>query len=90
VEVANVLRRSVITGQISADTAALAHSDLLSLSVGLYSYEPFAARVWQLRENVTAYDAWYVALAESLEAPLATLDRKLAQTVGPRCAFTTP
>jgi predicted nucleic acid-binding protein len=89
-EVANVLRRSAKAGQISADTAALAHSDLLSLSVGLYSYEPFAARVWQLREYVTAYDAWYVALAESLQAPLATLDRKLAQAAGPRCAFATP
>jgi predicted nucleic acid-binding protein len=46
--------------------------------------------VWELRENVTAYDGWYVALAESLGARLATLDVRLTKASGPRCAFTTP
>lgn len=90
VEVANILRRAERAGQISADVAALAHGDLLALAVTLFPYEPFAARVWGLRENVTAYDAWYVAIAESLRAPLATLDRKLSVAAGPRCQFTTP
>jgi predicted nucleic acid-binding protein len=90
VEVANILRRAAMANEISADTAALAHSDLLSLRVELFAYEPFAARVWELRENVTAYDGWYVALAESLDAKLATLDHRLTKATGPRCAFATP
>jgi len=90
VEVTNVLRRAAQSGQISADTAALAHADLLSLRVELFAYEPFSRRVWELRENVTSYDAWYVALAESLKAPLATVDLRLAKAAGPRCAFLTP
>ena len=90
VEVANVLRRAAAAGEISADTAALAHADLLSLRVELFAYEPFATRVWELRENVTAYDSWYVALAESLDARLATLDLRLAKAAGPRCVFATP
>jgi len=90
VEVANVLRRAAAAGEISADTAALAHADLLSLRVELFAYEPFATRVWELRENATAYDGWYVALAESLNARLATLDLRLAKAPGPRCAFVTP
>jgi predicted nucleic acid-binding protein len=90
VEAANVLRRAAMAGEISADTAALAHADLLGLQVELFAYEPFATRVWELRENVTAYDGWYVALAESLDAKLATLDLRLANATGPRCAFATP
>jgi len=90
VVVANVLRRATMAGEISADTAALAHADLLSLRVELFAYEPFATRVWELRENVTAYDGWYVALAESLGAKLGTLDLRLTKATGPRCAFATP
>lgn len=90
VEVANILRRAVRSGQVSADVASLAHADLAALRVELFAYEPFAARVWELRENVTAYDGWYVALAESLNAPLATLDRKLTRAAGPRFGFHTP
>lgn len=90
VEVANVLRRAAMSGEISVDTAALAHADLLSLRVELFSYEPFATRVWELRENLTAYDGWCVALAESLGAQLATLDLRLSRSSGPRCRFATP
>lgn len=90
VEAANILRRAAQAGDISADTATLAHSDLVALRMELFPYEPFAERVWELRENVTTYDGWYVALAESLEANLATLDRKLAQAPGPHCGFETP
>lgn len=90
VEAANILRRAAARGEISADAAALAHADLLVLGVDLLPYEPFASRVWELRENLTAYDAWYVALAEALGAKVATLDRALSRAAGPRCGFLTP
>lgn len=89
-EVANILRRAALAREISEDVAALAHGDLVALPVELFPYEPFAERVWDLRRNVTAYDAWYVALAEALGARLATLDVRLRRAVGPRCGFVTP
>lgn len=90
VEVANVLHRASKAGDISADSASLAHQDLQGFRIELFPYEPFAERAWDLRENLTAYDAWYVALAEGLDAPLATLDRRLRRASGPRCGFATP
>lgn len=90
VEVANVLRRSVSAGDIGADTAALAHEDLLSLRVELFPYAPCADRAWALRGNVSSYDGWYVALAETLAADLATLDIRLSRATGPRCLFALP
>lgn len=89
-EAANILRRSVLVGAVSAEQAALAHADLLDLRVELFPYAPFSARIWDLRDNVTCYDAWYVALAEALGAPLATLDVRLAKAPGPRCRFLLP
>lgn len=89
-EVANILRRASLGGEITRDVAALAHEDLLRLRIELFPYEPFAVRVWELHPNVTAYDAWYVALAEELEARVATLDDRLTSAAGPRCAFVTP
>ena len=89
VEVANVLRRAAGTGDISGDVATLAHGDLGDVRLDLYDYESCAARVWELRENLSAYDAWYVALAELLEAPLASLDLRLARSAGPQCEFLT-
>ena len=86
-EASNILRRSALAGAISAQDASLAYSDLLDLRVELFPYAPFAARIWDLRDNVTCYDAWYVALAEALNAPLATLDARLARASGPRCRF---
>jgi len=90
VETAHVLRRSVLAGRLSADAASMAHEDLLRLRVALFSYATFAQRVWELQSNVTPYDAWYVALAEMLDAPLATFDRRLTRATGPRCEFLTP
>jgi len=87
VETANILRRASLAGEIAAEVASLAHGDLLELRVALFPYEPFADRVWELRENLTAYDAWYVAVAESLGAPLATLDARLRSAPGIRCSF---
>ncbi len=89
-EAANILRRTALTGEISADVAALAHDDLLALPVELFPYTPLASRVWELRAKVTAYDAWYVALAETLGVELATLDVKLSRAPGPRCTLATP
>jgi predicted nucleic acid-binding protein len=90
VEAANILRRAALAGDISADVASLAHADLLDLRVEFFSYQPCAARVWELRENVTCYDGWYVVVAELLDAPLATLDGRLATSTGPRCRFLLP
>lgn len=89
-EAANVLRRASLAGRITADSAALAHADLLDLRVVLFPYEVVGHRVWELRGAVTAYDACYVALAEELDAGLATLDERLARAPGPRCKFLTP
>ena len=89
-EVANVLRRAALTGKISADAANLAHADLQALRVDLFPYEPFAGRIWELRGHVTCYDAWYVALAEYLDCPLATLDGRLARAPGVKCAIQLP
>jgi predicted nucleic acid-binding protein len=90
VEVANILRRAELAGDISKETASMAHADLLALRIGLFPYEPFAARVWALRSNLTAYDAWYVALAATLSAKLASLDVRLQRASGPRCQFLVP
>jgi predicted nucleic acid-binding protein len=90
VEVTNILRRAAAKGEITQDVASMAHADLLDLRVELFPYAPFAARVWELRENVTSYDAWYIALAESLGASVATLDRRMTQAPGPRCSFEIP
>lgn len=90
VEVASVLRRLVAAGTLSAEVATLAHADLLDLPIDLYPYPPLAHRIWELRGNVTAYDAWYVALAEALSAPVATLDDRLRAAPGPRCEFLHP
>jgi predicted nucleic acid-binding protein len=90
VEVTNILRRAVLAGDISDDLASLAHADLIALRVELFPYFTFASRVWELRKNVTSYDAWYVALAETLDAKVATLDERLSRASGPRCDFMLP
>lgn len=89
-EAANILRRAALAGDVSDDIASLAHADLLALPVELFPYELLAGRIWDLRGAVTAYDGWYVALAEALGAPLATLDLRLARAPGPRCDFVSP
>ena len=90
VEVSNVLRRSVLSGRLAQEAAALAHHDLVRAPVTAFPFEPLAARVWELHPSVTSYDGAFVALAEELDAPLWTLDRKLAAASGPRCSFRLP
>ena len=90
VEAANILRRAALAGDVSHDVAAMAYADLLALRVTLFPYAPFAQRVWELRGNVTAYAAWYVALAEALDSELATIDHRLSRASGCSCPFRTP
>lgn len=89
-EVANILRRLSAAGHFSADVAALAHRDLLRMNIQLVDYEAVADRVWALRDNFTCYDASFVALAEILDAPVATLDQKMAKAPGTSCEFLLP
>jgi predicted nucleic acid-binding protein len=89
-EVAHVLRRTVLAGEISADFGALVHHDLVDMPILLVPYGPYFARIWELHDNVSTYDAWYIAVAETFDCPLATLDRRLARAPGPRCDFRLP
>jgi len=84
------LAELVAAGDITPDSATLALEDLLALPVDLVPYLPFAARVWQVRGNLTAYDAWYFAVAEGLNVALATLDARLARAPGLRCEVLLP
>jgi predicted nucleic acid-binding protein len=90
VEATNVLRRLELAGRLGRLEAGAVARDLVQLEVELVPFAPFAERVWDLRADVTSYDAWYVAVAEALDLPLATLDRRLAAASGPRCRFLLP
>ena len=90
VEATNILRRLEGAKRLSRLEATAAQRDLLALDILLVPFEPFAERVWALRRNVTSYDAWYVAVAEALDLPLATLDRRLSRASGPSCRFRLP
>lgn len=78
VEVVSALRRLVRTGELTAPRAEDAVDDLRLLLLARHGHEDLLARAWELRENVTAYDAVYIALAEALDATLVTCDRPLA------------
>lgn len=84
VEIAQVLRRYVSRGQLSAERGALALSHWRDLDVRRYPHEPFLDRIWMLRDNVSAYDAVYVALAETLSTVLVTGDARLSRAPGTR------
>ncbi|MDQ3480387.1 MAG: type II toxin-antitoxin system VapC family toxin [Actinomycetota bacterium] len=77
-ETANILRRLELTDGLPSAEAGHAHSDLLDLRMTLWPYAPMAQSVWRLRGSITCYVAAYVALAEHLDAPLVTLDHRLA------------
>lgn len=89
-EASNILRRLELTGDLSRLEATFAQENLMRLDLGLFPFAPFAGRIWDLRMNLTCYDAWYVALAEALDHPLATLDARLGRASGPRCEIITP
>ena len=85
IEVTSAWRRLMIAGDLDDRRAALAIDDLRALRVDRVPHGPLLERCWQLRGNLTLYDAVYVALAEAMEAMLLTADRKLASSPGPRC-----
>lgn len=78
-EVVQALRRYVREGDIDAETAAVALDDFRALDLQRHAHEPLLERVWQLRQNLTAYDAAYVALAEVLDGVLVTCDGPLSR-----------
>ena len=84
VEVTQGLRRLVRAGEVSRDRAAEAIADLADLDLHRHSHLDLLTRAWKLRENVTAYDAMYVALAEALDALIVTCDAPLARAPGHR------
>ncbi len=89
-EVMNNLRRSESNQQVSSVQAEFARQDLLRHDLRLYPFAPFTERIWDLRHNLTCYDAWYVALAETLGCPLATLDRRINRAGGVQCEVLIP
>lgn len=82
VEVAQVIRRYAAQGEIDDARGRMALADLADLPLQRYPHDFLLPRVWDLRSNLTAYDAVYVALAEALDAPLLTRDRRLASAAG--------
>jgi predicted nucleic acid-binding protein len=90
IETLNILRRLELGERLTALEASSAQRDLHDLDIELMPVRPFEDRIWQLRPDLTSYDAWYVAVAEALELPLATLDRRLARSPGPRCEILLP
>jgi len=82
VEVAQVIRRYAAHGDIDDARGRLALTDLADLTLRRYPHDFLLPRMWDLRHNLTAYDAAYVALAEALDAPLLTRDRRLAAAAG--------
>lgn len=85
-EVGHVLRRAVRAGELTAARAGKALDVLARMPLRRVVHRPLLARAWALRENVSFYDALYVALAERLQLPLITLDRRIAAAPGLRTA----
>lgn len=84
-EVLSVLRRQLDAGALDARRASLAVADLSDLPLERTPHWPLISRIWELRSNLTPYDAAYVALAELLDVELLTADARLATAPGPRC-----
>ena len=87
VEAVSVIRRQLASGALTTAQANNAIEDLLNLPITVYPTAPLLRRAWELRDNATAYDACYVALAEALGCALATADQRLANAPGVRCQF---
>jgi len=86
VEVLSVLRRYFLRGELSQERARSALNRLSTLRLSRYPHTALLSRVWELRDNVTVYDAAYIALAETLDTPLVTTDARLARAPGIRAA----
>jgi predicted nucleic acid-binding protein len=85
-EVVSVWRRLAAAGQLDDRRVALAMTDLGALRIERAPHQPLVRRCWELRSNLTVYDASYVALAEAIGVVLLTGDRRLAEAAGVRCA----
>ncbi|MCC6497431.1 MAG: type II toxin-antitoxin system VapC family toxin [Propionibacteriaceae bacterium] len=86
-EVVSVWRGLAHGGHLDARRVGLALDDLRDVPIQRVEHTPFLARCWELRDNLTIYDAAYVALAEALQVPLLTGDRRLSRSTGPRCTI---
>ena len=84
-EVTSAVRRLELAGEVAPAVARAARRHLAALPFELFPFAPFAVRVAELRHVVTTYDAWYVALAESLGAELVSADGRLSRATGPTC-----
>jgi len=84
IEVLHALRRPSLLGTVSPERVRLALSRLRDTQLVRYPHTPLMERIWELKDNLTAYDSAYVALAEALDAPLVTLDARLARATGIR------
>jgi len=84
-EVASVLGRASREGRLDERRARQALEDLAAIPLGRASHRPLLVRMWELRENLTAYDAAYVAVAEALEVALLTAAERLRRAPGTRC-----
>jgi predicted nucleic acid-binding protein len=89
-EATSALRGLVRHGDLSSIRAVAALEQVRRVRTLQYPFEPFAQRVWELRDNLTVYDAWYVALAEWLGTDLVTGDEGLTKAAGPRCRIRRP
>jgi predicted nucleic acid-binding protein len=89
-EATSALRGLVRGGSLSTLRAATALEQIRRVRTIQYPFEPFAHRVWELRDNLTVYDAWYVALAEWLGVEFVTTDERLAGASGLHCAVRHP
>jgi predicted nucleic acid-binding protein len=85
VETMSVIRGRLLGGKITREAAEVAVADLHEIVVDRVDETPPLSRIWELRDNLTLYDAAYVAAAEVLRCPLVTADGKLARATGPRC-----
>ncbi len=86
-EIGSMLRRLTLAGRIHERRARLALDDLVDLPMRRAVHRPLLRRCWQLRENLTLYDAAYVALAEALGASLLTADTRLSNVPGVECSI---
>jgi predicted nucleic acid-binding protein len=82
IEVAQALRRYAREGELKPQEAVVALEDFRALDIQRHAHEPLLSRIWELRMNLSAYDAVYVALAEALETRLLTCDGRLARAPG--------
>jgi predicted nucleic acid-binding protein len=86
VEVLSVLRSFSLRGELSQERARVALGRLSAMRLTRYPHTALLSRLWELRDNVTVYDAAYITLAETLDAPLVTTDARLARAPGIRAA----